>query len=227
MGAAMGQDCAILEEVARWVMSAAKVPVWAKLTPNVTSIAAGADAALKAGCDGVSAINTILCVMGVDLETLRPEPTVEGYTVPGGYSCIAVKPIALRMVKDCAEVIRDKYPNRTLSAIGGIETGNDAAEFILMGADTVQVCTGVMKLGYGMVRKMKDELLGFMERHKFETINQFKGHALQYFTTHADLVKRQAEAKAAAAAKVKGLVGKDGEWKGDEFVKQTESLARD
>ena len=227
MGAAMGQDCNIMGEVCQWVMSAAKVPVWAKLTPNVTSIAEGAAAALKAGCNGVSAINTILCVMGVDLETLRPEPTVEGYTVPGGYSCIAVKPIALRMVKDCAEVIRDKYPNRTLSAIGGVETGNDAAEFILLGADTVQVCTGVMKMGYGCVRKMKDELLGFMERHKFETINQFKGHSLQYFTTHADLVRRQSEAKAAAAAKVKGLVGKDGEWKGDEFVKQTESLARD
>jgi dihydroorotate dehydrogenase subfamily 1 len=227
MGAAMGQDCAILEEVTRWVMGPAKVPVWAKLTPNVTNIGATADAALKAGCSGVSAINTILSVMGVDLETLRPEPTVEGYTVPGGYSCIAIKPIALRMVKDCAEVIRDKYPNRTLSAIGGVESGNDAAEFILMGADTVQVCTGVMKMGYGMVRKMKDELLGFMERHKFETISQFKGHALQFFTTHADLVKRQAEAKAAAAAKVKGMVAKDGEWKGDEFVKQTESLARD
>src|SRR5438034_3040931 len=158
MGSAMGQDCALMEEVCGWVMGAAKIPVWAKLTPNVTHIEDGAAAALKAGCDGVSAINTILCVMGVDLETLRPEPTVEGYTVPGGYSCLAVKPIALRMVKDCAEVIRDKYPGKTLSAIGGVETGKDAAEFILMGGDTVQVCTGVMKMGYACVRKMKDEL---------------------------------------------------------------------
>ena len=114
MGAAMGQDSAIMHEVCGWVMSAAKIPVWAKLTPNVTSIAAGAEAALNGGCQGVSAINTILCVMGVDLETLRPEPTVEGYTVPGGYSCTAVKPIALRMVKECAEMIRDKFPGRSL-----------------------------------------------------------------------------------------------------------------
>lgn len=226
MGAAMGQDNAIMKEVCGWVMGAAKIPVWAKLTPNVTSIAAGAEAALSAGCQGVSAINTILSVTGVDLETLRPEPTVEGYTVPGGYSCMAVKPIALRMVKECAEVIRDKYPKASLSAIGGVESGKDAAMFILLGGDTVQVCTGVMKFGYDMVKKMQDELLAFMTKHNFETIADFKGHSLQYFTTHADLVRRQAEAKAAAAAKAKGMVTKDTEWKGDEFVKQSDALAR-
>src|SRR5205814_190445 len=201
MGAAMGQDCAIMEEVCRWVMGAAKVPVWAKLTPNVTHIEDGCRAALRAGCQGISAINTILCVMGVDLDTLRPEPTVEGFTTPGGYSCTAVRPIALRMVKECAEVIRDKFPDRTLSAIGGVETGKDAAQFILLGGDTVQVCTGVMKYGYDMVKRMKDELLSFMAKHNFNSIADFKGHSLQYFTTHADLVKRQAEAKAAAKAK--------------------------
>src|SRR5207237_8433370 len=134
MGAAMGQDCAIMEEVCRWVMSAAKVPVWAKLTPNVTHIQEGCEAALKAGCQGVSAINTILCVTSVDLDTLRPEPTVEGYTTPDGYSCTAVRPIALRMVKECADVIRDKFPGqgKSLSAIGGGESGNHSAEFILL-----------------------------------------------------------------------------------------------
>src|SRR5438874_10063897 len=228
MGAAMGQDCAIMEEVCRWVMSAAKVPVWAKLTPNVTHIQDGCAAALRAGCQGVSAINTILCVMGVDLDTLRPEPTVEGHTTPGGYSCTAVRPIALRMVKECAEVIRDKFPGqgKTLSAIGGVESGKDAAQFILLGGDSVQVCTGVMKLGYDMVTRMKDELLSFMAKHNFNTIADFKGHSLQYFTTHADLVKRQAEAKAAAKAKVKGMVTKDSEWQGDNFTKQSDALAR-
>src|ERR1051325_10490345 len=229
MGAAMGQDCAIMEEVCGWVTSAAKVPVWAKLTPNVTHIEDGCTAALRAGCDGVSAINTILCVMGVDLETLRPEPTVEGYTTPGGYSCTAVRPVALRMVKECAETIRDggwTAQGRSLSGIGGVESGYDAAQFILLGADTVQVCTGVMKMGYEMVKRMKDELLSFMAKHSFETIEQFKGHSLQYFTTHADLVKRQAEAKAMAAAKAKGMVTKDSEWQGDSFTKQTDALAR-
>ena len=226
MGAAMGQDCQIMEEVCRWVMAASKIPVWAKLTPNVTHIQDGCEAALRAGCQGVSAINTILCVTSVDLDTLRPEPTVEGYTTPGGYSCTAVRPIALRMVKECAEVIRDKFPGRSLSAIGGVESGKDAAQFILLGGDTVQVCTGVMKLGYEMVKRMKDELLGFMAKHNFNSIADFKGHSLQYFTTHADLVKRQAEAKAAAKAKAKGMVTKDSEWQGDSFTKQTDALAR-
>jgi dihydropyrimidine dehydrogenase (NADP+)/dihydropyrimidine dehydrogenase (NAD+) subunit PreA len=228
MGAAMGQDCAIMEEVCGWVVKASKVPVWAKLTPNVTHIEDGCAAALRAGCHGVSAINTILCVMSVDLDTLRPEPTVEGYTTPGGYSCTAVRPIALRMVKECAETIRDEFPNqgKTLSAIGGVESGFDAAQFILLGADTVQVCTGVMKMGYEMVKRMTDELLSFMAKHKFESIDQFRGKSLDYFTTHADLVKRQAEAKAAAKAKARGAVTKDSEWQGDQFVKQTEALTR-
>src|SRR5688500_3729912 len=228
MGAAMGQDCGIMEEVCKWVVEASKIPVWAKLTPNVTHIQDGCEAALRAGCHGVSAINTILCVMGVDLDTLRPEPTVEGYTTPGGYSCTAVRPIALRMVKECAEVIRDKFPNqgRTLSAIGGVESGQDAAQFILLGGDTVQVCTGVMKMGYDMVKRMKDELLSFMAKHNFENIEKFKGHRLQFFTTHEDLVKRHAEAKAAGKAKAKGMVTKDSEWQGDSFVKQTDALSR-
>src|SRR2546421_6244439 len=145
MGSAMGQDCALMEEVCGWVMSATKIPVWAKLTPNVTHIEDGCRAALRAGCDGVSAINTILCVMCVDVETLRPEPTVEGYTTPGGYSCTAVRPIALRMVKECADVIRKEFSNqgKTLSAIGGVETRNDHPQFTLLRVATLPKWTGV------------------------------------------------------------------------------------
>ena len=134
MGAAMGENPEILDEVVGWVMGVAKKPVWAKMTPNVTHIEDPTRAALKAGATGISAINTIRSVMGVNLDTLRPEPSVEGYTTPGGYSSRAVKPIALRMVMEIAQVIRKEFPGRSLSAIGGVETGNDAAEFILLGA---------------------------------------------------------------------------------------------
>jgi dihydroorotate dehydrogenase len=227
MGAAMGENPEILREVVGWVMSAAKIPVWAKMTPNVTRIEDPSRAALKSGATGIAAINTIRSVIGVNLDTLRPEPSVEGYTTPGGYSCRAVKPIALRMVMEIAQLIRKEFPGRSLSAIGGVETGNDAAEFILLGADTVQVCTGVMKFGYEHVKPMCEQLLAFMEKHKFETLADFKGKSLDYFTTHADLVKRQTERKAAqkaaAAAKV---VKSDGEWSGDDFVKQSDALAR-
>ncbi|HEY6166818.1 MAG TPA: NAD-dependent dihydropyrimidine dehydrogenase subunit PreA [Verrucomicrobiae bacterium] len=229
MGAAMGENPDILLEVVSWVMSAAKKPVWAKMTPNVTHIEEPSRAALRAGATGISAINTIRSVMSVNLDTLRPEPSVEGFTTPGGYSSKAVRPIALRMVMEIARMIRKEFPDRSLSAIGGVETGNDAAQFILLGGDTVQVCTGVMKFGYEMVKPMCDELLAFMAKHKFETLADFKGHSLQYITTHADLVKRQAERKAAqkaAAAAPKKMVASDGEWSGDEFVKQSQALAR-
>jgi dihydropyrimidine dehydrogenase (NADP+)/dihydropyrimidine dehydrogenase (NAD+) subunit PreA len=208
-------------------MSAAKKPVWAKMTPNVTHIEDPSRAALKAGANGIAAINTIRSVIGVNLDTLRPEPSVEGYTTPGGYSCRAVKPIALRMVMECAQLIRKEFPGRSLSAIGGVETGNDAAEFILLGGDTVQVCTGVMKFGYEHVKPMCEQLLAFMDKHKFETIADFKGKSLDYFTTHADLVKRQTERKAAQkAAAASKMVKSDAEWNGSDFVKQSQALSR-
>ena len=227
MGAAMGENPEILSEVVGWVMGVAKKPVWAKMTPNVTHIEDPTRTSLKAGATGISAINTIRSVMGVNLDTLRPEPSVEGYTTPGGYSSRAVKPIALRMVMEIAQVIRKEFPGRSLSAIGGVETGNDAAEFILLGADTVQVCTGVMKFGYEHVKPMCEQLLAFMAKHKFETLADFKGKSLDYFTTHADLVKRQADRKAAQkAAAASKMVQADGEWSGSDFVKQSNALAR-
>ncbi|MDX2080853.1 MAG: NAD-dependent dihydropyrimidine dehydrogenase subunit PreA [Terrimicrobiaceae bacterium] len=224
MGAAMGQDPEILEEVCSWVMAAAKKPVWAKMTPNITHIEDPSRAALRAGCHGISAINTIRSVMGVNLETLRPEPTVEGYTTPGGYSSKAVRPIALRMCMEVATLIRNEFPGRTLSGMGGVETGGDAAQFILLGADTVQVCTGVMKFGYEMVKPLQDELLAFMDKHQFATLEDFKGKSLEYFTTHADLVRRQKERK--DAQKASNMIKADGEWSGDKFVEQSQALSR-
>ena len=229
MGAAMGEAPDILEEVCGWVKSATKKPFWAKMTPNITHIEEPSRAALRGGATGVSAINTLRSVIGVNLDTLRPEPTVEGYSTPGGYSCKAIKPIALRMVMEVATMIRQEFPGRSLSGLGGIESGRDAAEFILLGADTVQVCTGVMKFGYECVKPMCNELLAFMEKHKFKTVSDFKGKSLDYFTTHADLVKRQAERKAAqkaAAANHHKMVQADSEWRSDQFVKQSNDLAR-
>ena len=227
MGSAMGENPDILDEVCGWVNAVATKPVWAKMTPNVTHIEDPTRASLKAGCEGISAINTIRSVIGLNLDTLQPEPSVEGYTTPGGYSCRAVMPIALRMVMEIAQVIRNEYPDRTLSGIGGVETGDDAAQFILLGADTVQVCTGVMKFGYRMVQDMCEELLAFMEKHKFETLEDFKGHSVQYFTTHFDLVKRQAEAREAKKAEHdKRMIKADDQWSGDEFVEQSDALAR-
>jgi dihydroorotate dehydrogenase subfamily 1 len=216
MGMAMGEDPSICEEVVGWVKAVSKIPVWAKMTPNVGQPSVPAKAAVRAGADGLSLINTILSVAGVDLRTLKPMPTVEGYSVPGGYSGQAVRPIALRQVMDVARAV----PNVPISGMGGIETGFDAAEFFLLGSHTVQVCTGAMLQGYEVISKLKEELLKVMTDHKFETISQMVGKSLPYFSTHADLVERQRAAKAAKVG-----AGKDAEtWKGD-IKKEADSLA--
>ncbi len=226
MGSAMGEDPEILLEVCHWVTSATRKPVWAKMTPNITRIEDPARAALKAGCQGVSAINTIRCVIGINLETLRPEPTVEGFTTPGGYSSKAIRPIALRMCMELATIIGKEFPGRSLSGIGGVETGEDAAQFILVGANSVQVCTGVMKFGYELIRPLCEGLLAFMDKHNFENLDDFRGHSLEYFTTHADLVRVQKERKAAQRVSERGrLIKADGDWSGDRFVEQSAALS--
>src|SRR5262245_3558246 len=152
MGMAMGENPDIVEEVVGWVKQVARIPVWAKMTPNVSNPSVSAADTLRGGADGIAMINTILCVTGVDLKTLRPLPTVEGHTVPGGYSGQAVRPIALRQVMEVARA----NPGIEISGIGGIETGYDAAQFFLLGASTAQVCTGAMLRGYESMSELKD-----------------------------------------------------------------------
>mmetsp|Transcript_6667 Transcript_6667/g.24010 ORF Transcript_6667/g.24010 Transcript_6667/m.24010 type:complete len:440 (-) Transcript_6667:874-2193(-) len=223
MGAAMGQDCELLEEVCGWVNDAANIPVWAKMTPNITDITSPGKVALDAGLEGLAAINTIQSVMGVNLDTLRPEPCVEGYSTPGGYSSKAVKPIALAKVMSLATMIKEKYDGgKSLSGIGGVETGMDATEFMLLGCDTVQVCTGVMIHGYPLVQNLCAEVQEFMTQHNFESIDDFRGASLPYFTSHTKLVQLQKEAQERKKKKV-GLKS-DEEWTGDGFTKETESM---
>jgi len=223
MGAAMGQDCSVLDEVCGWVDEVATVPVWAKMTPNITDITEPARVCLEKKMDGIAAINTIMSIMGVNLDTLAPEPCVERHSTPGGYSYKAVRPIALAKCMAIAQMIKKDFPDRTLSGIGGVDTGGHAAEFILLGSDTVQVCTGVMIHGYPLVQNLCAELQEFMGKHGFESIAEFKGMSLDYFTTHTDLVARQKEA---IEKKKKAKVGieSDDKWTGEGFVAETESM---
>jgi dihydroorotate dehydrogenase len=211
----MGQDPAIVQEVVGWVKEVSKVPVWAKMTPNITDPTVPARAAVAGGADGISAINTILCVIGINLETLRPMPTVEGHSEPGGYSGQSVRPIALRQVMEIARAC----PGVAVSGMGGVERAEDAAQFFLVGAHTVQVCTGAMLQGYEMIASLSEGLAAFMEKHGFETVDAMVGKSLPYFRTHADLNARQLEAKREKA----GHTGRDAMWQGD-IAKEADSL---
>jgi len=216
MGAAMGEDPEIVEEVTKWVVDATDLPVWAKMTPNLTDITVPAQSAVRGGAHGISAINTIKSILGINHKTLRPLPTVQGYTVAGGYSGAAVRPIALRHVMELATAMPEGV---TISGMGGAETAEDAAEFILMGSHTVQICTGAMLQGYEMIEGLCEGLSDWMDKRGFATLDDFRGHCLQYFTTHADLVERQRQAKIAKA----GRSNRDNMWKGD-IAKETDSL---
>jgi dihydroorotate dehydrogenase len=212
----MGENPDIVEEVCGWVKQVSKIPVWAKMTPNVGDITLPARAAISAGADGIAAINTILSIAGVDLATLRPLPTVEGHTIPGGFSGQAVRPIALR---HCADIAR-AFPGVALSGMGGIETGANALEFMLLGSSTVQVCTGAMLRGYEMISELVTDLERFMVDHRFSSVRELVGKSLPFLSTHHDLVARQRAAKVARAART----NLDGEqWQGN-IAKETDSL---
>jgi dihydropyrimidine dehydrogenase (NADP+) len=220
MGSEMGEHPDLAEEVTGWVTEVSKIPVWAKMTPNITNIREPAHAAVAGGAVGISAINTILSVIGVNLDTLRPMPTVEGYTVPGGYSSQAVKPIALRMVSQLARALPKEV---SISGIGGIETAHDAIEFFLLGSSTVQICTGVMLHGVKMIDELKDGLAKFMSDKGFATLQDVVGKSLPYFSTHMDLVQRMKEAKRHKA----GEASRDNEWAQKDITEKTAELTSD
>src|SRR6267378_2486616 len=185
MGSEMGEHPDLTAEVTSWVTEVSKIPVWAKMTPNITNIKEPSLAAVRGGAKGISAINTILSVIGVNLDTLRPMPTVEGYTVPGGYSAQAVKPIALRMVSQLALSLPKEV---AISGIGGVEHSDDAIEFMLLGASTVQICTGVMLHGVKIIDELREGLGRFMQDKGFASVREIVGKSLGFFSTHKNLV---------------------------------------
>jgi dihydroorotate dehydrogenase subfamily 1 len=226
MGAAMGQDPQRVETVTRWVADAIDVPIWAKMTPNITDIRIPAAAARRGGASGVSAINTILGCVGINMRTLKPMPTVEGHSTPGGYSYLAVKPIALRFVSEMAIAM----PGYDISGIGGVTNSIDAFEHILVGASTVQSCTGPMLQGFDMVSELKDGLEALLEQHGFDSVSDAVGHCLQYFTTHHHLVELQAEkrarqAAAKAAKEAAASIDRDTDWGKGSFQEEVGRLA--
>jgi dihydropyrimidine dehydrogenase (NAD+) subunit PreA len=177
MGSSIGQVPEMIEQTTRWVREAVDIPVFTKLTPNITNILWAAEAAKAGGAHAVSLINTVNSVISVDLDAMAPTPTVDGKGSHGGYCGVAVKPIALHMV---AEIARNpETRNIDISAIGGIENWRDAAEFIALGATALQVCTASMLYGFRIVDDMILGLSAFMDAKGYKTIDDFRGLAMK------------------------------------------------
>jgi len=184
MGSAVGQEPTVNKRITEWAKEFATVPVLVKLTPNVGNIIPHGLAAQAGGADGVSLINTIKSIIGVDLDTMVPRPTVNGHSTNGGYCGAAVRPIALHMV---AALSRDPSFNIPISGIGGITDWKDAVEFMLLGSSSVQVCTEVMLRGYRIVEDMIEGLETWMEAKSFNSLDDFVGRSIPSYSNWGNL----------------------------------------
>ncbi len=175
MGSAVGQNPDVIEAIVGWVMEVAEIPVIVKLTPNITDVTYAARAAAKAGADAISLINTINSITQVNLDSFVPEPYVDGMSSHGGYCGPAVKPIALNMLQSCAS---DPDVSVPISGIGGIGQWRDAAEFLALGATSLQVCTAIMHYGFRIVEDMKEGLNDYLDSKGFASVAELTGKAV-------------------------------------------------
>ena len=188
LGSDIGQ---IPELVERFTASARKgtdIPILAKLTPNVANMSPAAEAALRGGADGISAINTIKSITGVGLHTYVPEPAVHGMSAVGGYSGNAVKPIGLRFIQELGD--NPVLSGMHLSAMGGVESWEDALEYILLGGGSIQVTTAVMQYGYRIIEDLKSGLNLYLAEIGAGSIDEMRGQALENVSDTTDVLER-------------------------------------
>ena len=188
LGSDIGQVPALVERFTAAAKRACRIPVLAKLTPNVASMSPAAEAALRGGADGIAAINTIKSVVGVDLHSFVSAPAVRGHSAVGGYSGNAVKPIALRFIAELAQdpALRGLH----LSAMGGVETWRDALEFILLGGGSIQVTTAVMQYGYRIIDDLKEGLNLYLAEKGFLSVKEAVGLGLDSLHGTTDTLER-------------------------------------
>lgn len=176
LGSDVGTDPELVAKYTAATVRGTKLPVLAKMTPNITCMELPARAAVQAGAAGLAAINTIKSVMNIDLESFVSSPNVDGKSAVGGYSGKAVKPIALRFIHDLK---KDEYlRNVPISGMGGIETWRDAAEFMALGCETVQVTTSVMQYGYRIIDDMVEGMRDYLDRIGARSAREIVGKAL-------------------------------------------------
>jgi len=177
MGSAVGQVPEYCTMITEWVTSVASIPVIVKLTPNITDIKPPALAAMEGKANAISLINTINSVIGVDLDSFEIQPTIAGKSGHGGYAGPAVKPIALSMLSEVMQLERIKRFDVPVSGMGGIQTWQDAAEFLLLGATSLQVCTAVMHYGFRIIEDLTDGLSNWLDEKGAASVQEVIGAA--------------------------------------------------
>jgi dihydropyrimidine dehydrogenase (NADP+) len=149
MGLACGQNPELVENICRWVKEATKLPVFAKLTPNVTDITVIAEAAYRGGADGVTAINTVSGLMHL-LPDTNPWPSVgtQKKTTYGGVSGNSTRPVALRDISSIAKALKD-FP---IMGAGGVDSGEVAVQFLHAGATLIQICSAIQNQDFTVIQ---------------------------------------------------------------------------
>lgn len=168
-GAFFGKDTELSYEVAKAVKKAVKIPVIAKLTANVSDVVEIAKACEEAGCDAVTAINT-LKAMKININAAKPILSAKF----GGLSGSAIKPVAVR----CVYEIASKTDIEVIGC-GGVMTGEDAVEFLMAGAKAVQIGTGVHFRGISIFDKVAKEIEEFMLKNGYGSVEELIGAALE------------------------------------------------
>lgn len=174
MGLACGQDPELVRNICRWVRHAVKIPFFAKLTPNVTSIVKIAMAAQEGGADGVTATNTVSGLMGLKADG-TPWPAVGAgrRTTYGGVSGNAIRPIALRAVSAVAQAL----PGFPILATGGIDSAESGLQFLQSGASVLQVCSAVQNQDFTLIQDYCTGLKALLYLSSIEELHNWDGQS--------------------------------------------------
>jgi dihydroorotate dehydrogenase len=167
MGSNVGKDKELVSIVTKVVKEAARIPVWAKLTPSTTDIVVEARGAFLGGADAISSSNTFTSLPIFDADTLEFEINVDGLVSTGGLGGPAILPLSLAKMSQLTQA----FPGRSFSGIGGISTFEQALNYFLLGCGTVQICTAAMldhAIGPNVLRELNDGLTRFLEKHAGE-----------------------------------------------------------
>ena len=188
LGSDIGQVPELVERFTAAARRGAKIPILAKLTPNVAEMSPAAESAKRGGADGIAAINTIKSITNINPHTYVSAPAVHGLSAVGGYSGTAVRPIALRFLAELGQ--NPALSGMHLSAMGGVETWSDALEFILLGAGSIQVTTAVMQYGYRIIDDLKAGLNLYLAEKGFQSVQEAQGLAIDAVSKTTDVLER-------------------------------------